>query len=1248
MPTITAIFRSRRRRRCRQSWRNTAVDVLEPRCLLAITGLAAEIETTRDDAFSTVEIQWTDSEHTLPAKYDVWLDQIVSERASNSKVYFASELLQTDERLTHSIAQPLEPGEYRVWVCRQTGLQKSAWVSHQFEVDNDGDSATPIALPIPDRPEITVIREGQGAAGQIISEGGIGWLGNSALYDVWLGKRAAAGNRSEYAQIRNVPQRSMTLNELALAARQSGRPHFSDIHSQDAFAQLETGDYELFVRGINGASDADGRWIGRGPWSSGLSFSFHRIEGSDAVPDNIRVTNEVRPTIEWDPVPHAESYLVSFWKGPDYSNHRPLSFRVYGTKFTTGSGTITAGKLTESISPGDEFFVRVRAIGSEGMLEGFRAGNYAFATISVPDTLSAAQLGRPVIGGPARLSADAMPVLRWEHSRHAATYDIWFTSLQTRRRILLVTGITENVLHLNDAVFARHADPPADGQYEFLAGTGLMDGEYRFWVRAQNPAASAGGEWSQSHDFTVDSSQISTLELFDSSVPETTPLVSPNLIEEYQNGDQKYLLVTNGLGESFGASVLARYALDDNGLPVRPVVTEPVDGTSRLQFPDLSVGKNVADMSFLDDNRLVVLSRGSNDLRIIDLATWEVISEYDLKPGAGGRAPDAMDMEILDNGQILVVFNRSNRLRVIDVDTTGQLFEVQVPGSTVSDQGFVLPAGRAMQVSAVAAGDHAFTVFLATPQIPGVVSMTYDSDARELRRATDATGIIPQVRRSEFSAPFVAGRVLSISSDSGSEATFYLSTDRNGFLTWINVKTFRFGFVDLIPFVDGATRDRKSEDFRDPDDNHVDPTRIIDLGSNNIAILNNRSPSVSLSLSLGADDRLTIDGSSTLSEAYGGAVVSSSSGSRLYTTAGIHTIVVTELYYESLRQVWTGGEQDVVVVAEPVDRATVANSNSILLEVVGRRRSLVSSSDNGIVESVFRIEDVNDEQTRFREGGGPTGSYYDSTSGRLYTAVHSYVLNADSAEKDHFLIIVDITDQTRPVQHAAYSVEADLRWYSVEMTAARLVILDRLNATTVTVSDWQTPNTATTSIVNFGQRHPGTYGRIRSGRLRTLADGTDVVLHDTTPDKVFSVFKPGDLLSGTPVATVHTNTVGQWIFDVHVFDQDRVIAVTWDAKVLILNVRTGVFETIHQLDDLAGPDLDLFGVRDTSFHNGILSVSSPAAGIVAEFRVDQFTIGTGHNVTLTRIIDAPDVVNTLLTDSGQWVVEANRIRHFRR
>ncbi len=632
-----------------------------------------------------------------------------------------------------------------------------------------------------------------------------------------------------------------------------------------------------------------------------------------------------------------------------------------------------------------------------------------------------------------------------------------------------------------------------------------------------------------------------------------------------------------------------------------------------------------------------------------------MISEYDLKPGAGGRAPDVMDMEILDNGQILVVFNRSNRLRVIDVDAAGQLFEVEVPGSSLSDQGFTLPDGRAMQVSAVAAGDHVFTVFLATPPIPGVVSMVYDPDALELRRATNASGAVPHIRRSEFSAPFVGGRVLSITSGSGSDRTVLLSTDRNGFLTWVDVETFSFGFVDLVPLIVGATRDPDSEDFRNPDDNHVDPSRIIDVGNNNIAILNNRSPSVSLSLSLDAEGGLTIDGSSTLSEAYGGTVVGTPSGLRLYTTAGggfelnrgVHTVVVTELNYDSSNRVWQGGKEDFVVVAEPGGRAAVAGNSSILLEVVGRRRSVVFSETDGVFESAFRIEDVNDERSLLGDGGDPTGIYFDPASGRLYTAVHSCQEDTSTLENRHFLTIVDITDPAVPVLHAEYSVDAGLRWYSVEMSDDRIVILDRLNAAIVTVSNWQTPITASTSHANFGERHPGTYGRIRSGRLRTLADGTDVVLHDTTPDKVLSVFRPGELLSENPVATVHTNTVGQWIFDVHVFDQDRVIAVTWDAKVLILNVRTGVIETIQQLDDLADLDLDLFGIRETSFLNGILSVSSPAAGIVAKFRVDQFTTGIGHHVTLTGIVDAPDVVNTLLTDSGQWVVEANRIRHFR-
>lgn len=132
-----------------------------------------------------------------------------------------------------------------------------------------------------------------------------------------------------------------------------------------------------------------------------------------------------------------------------------------------------------------------------------------------------------------------------------------------------------------------------------------------------------------------------------------------------------------------------------------------------------------------------------------------------------------------------------------------------------------------------------------------------------------------------------------------------------------------------------------------------------------------------------------------------------------------------------------------------------------------------------------------------------------------------------------------------------------------------------------------------------------------------------MVLHDTAPDKVFAVYEPAEILSESPVATVHTNTAGQWIYDAHVFDEDRVIAVTWDARLLILNARTGVFETIHQLDEQANVDLDLYGARETSYYNGLLSVASPGSGVVAQFQIEPYEDGVGHDVQLSNIVDAP-------------------------
>ena len=124
-----------------------------------------------------------------------------------------------------------------------------------------------------------------------------------------------------------------------------------------------------------------------------------------------------------------------------------------------------------------------------------------------------------------------------------------------------------------------------------------------------------------------------------------SPLVSPNLVQGYVEDDQQYLLITTGQGESFGASVLARYAVNDDGMPSRPVITDSDTGQKRLQFPDLPMGSNVADMAFLDNHRVVILSRGSNDLHIVDLRQWKTLSRFSLDRNSDVDSPDAIDLE---------------------------------------------------------------------------------------------------------------------------------------------------------------------------------------------------------------------------------------------------------------------------------------------------------------------------------------------------------------------------------------------------------------------------------------------------------------------------------------------------------------------------------------------------------------------------------------------------------------------------
>ena len=1214
------------------------------RRLLTVEGLQVELSTTANGNDTYATLSWQDSENSAESSFDIWIDQQLSNGRHLSKVFYDAGLSLPGSDLTRIIDQVFTPGDYTAYVRRTSADFEGDWVGQSFHVDDDNDPTTPVVLSRPGLSDVTVFRQGQAAAGQAVSEGAINWSGDSPQYEVWLGKRDDTGKARVQTIVRSLSKRSITLRELALAAKSGGVVYHGEI-PQRTQAQLETGDYQVYVRGINGAVDSDGNWVGRGPWSKAYDFTFHRIEGRDAVPDNLSATNEVRPTISWSPVPNAEAYLVNFWKGPDYHNHRPVNVRVYGTQFVAQSQTIVADNGSLTIEPGDEVYVRVRAIGSEGMMEGLRWGNFAYTVFSAPVRLDSEELTSPDILGPERSIAESMPVLRWSRGDNAATYDVWFTSVQTKRRMFTATGVPGNVLHLTPEFLARYSDIDEMPTSEFT-GSGLASGRYRFWVRSRNPAANRPGAWSAGYDFTIEPSAETIVDLFGNDDPETLPLNSANVIRTYRHNGQEHLLIANGLGESYGASVLSRYVLNDNDVPVRPVVVDPNTGQTRTEFTDLSVGSNVSDMARLGQNRLIVLSRGSNELRVVDLDQWAVLSSLELLSGNGEAAPDAIDLEVLSNGQILVVFNRSDRLRVFEVDGAGVLHEVVVPDSSPVDQGFRLRHGRAMNVTAVERDNGNYRLYLSTPGVNGTVILNYSSTALALTESPG--GDI--VSRDEASTPFVAGSLVTVANTTESVSQFYIGGDRNGFLTWINVETNQSGFIDVLPFLTCVSRDPASEHFLDPNDNQVDITEVLALGDSEIAVLNNRQRSLLLSLT-SVDGRLNATSRLTMAFAYRGAAITTSEGIQLALTSPANS----QLTITSLEE--TIEEQASAVVhplAQTIVNAVALDSGEVLVQSSDLNRYLLSETSNGrIVTTPMAAQVTADDGTVYVLTGGPIGIYSDPNSGKTYAATTASVYHVDEVEllpcqtPDITLLILDISNIEDPQIVSTAELHDVFNLYAVEMTADRVTIVDRLGSALVSIVDWDNENQRTERF-DFSSLHESGFGNSRPARTITMSDGSVVVLHDTTPDKVFSVLPSGAVSGATSVATVHAHNVGEWFYDVQKFDDDRVIGVTWDAVAVILNIRTGVFEMVQRLNDFDGLQTTLYGARSIAFRGDTLAVSSPAGGVVAEFQITSNDSRTAFSADLIRLNRSPDSVSTLLTHDATWLIEAGRIRKIAR
>lgn len=389
----------RRRQRAVTTEPRRSAECLEARVLPAIAGFS--VASNPSDTFERFQVtfSWNDDAVSSDTSYEVWVDQVVASGTRISRILYTDDIGGGANTTDFQAQQDFDPGNYIAWVRKHDPTPTGPWVRLSFEVDDDGDPETALLnSDPPSRSTISVIRPGQGSTGQTLTESKVGWVGDELLYDVWLNKQTPSGTWNPYSLLRNVPSRDISYRHLAAAANGNQFSFFGQV-DKDGLQQLETGDYRIFVRGVNAATDQNGNWVGRGPWSAGGDFSFNRIEGADAAPNNLTVTSELRPTVSWDAVEGAEAYTLSFWKGPDYANHAQIYLRINGTSYTPSSTTLHDNNNRVTLEPGDEFFVKVRAIGQDGSHLGFETGNFSSATVTIPQSVTATNLPAPNITG---------------------------------------------------------------------------------------------------------------------------------------------------------------------------------------------------------------------------------------------------------------------------------------------------------------------------------------------------------------------------------------------------------------------------------------------------------------------------------------------------------------------------------------------------------------------------------------------------------------------------------------------------------------------------------------------------------------------------------------------------------------------------------------------------------------------------------------------------------------------------------
>ena len=630
------------------------------------------------------------------------------------------------------------------------------------------------------------------------------------------------------------------------------------------------------------------------------------------------------------------------------------------------------------------------------------------------------------------------------------------------------------------------------------------------------------------------------------------------------------------------------------------------------------------------------LSRGSAELHHVDLSSWQVTSTLSLTAGGSDQFDDAINLEVLDNGQVLVVFNRYDRLRVFEVTgNSSQITEVDVRSSAAAAQGFDLPLGRGVQLSAVAQAAGKYRLFMATPGIHAVTVHDYDPIARTLVVVRDTTSAEIVISRSRFSNPFYGGHLKTPGTQ-----TFYFSTDRNGFLTWVNTQTLQSGFIDLADALPDVSRNSLDAGFANPNDNSFDSVRVIDVDDSHIAVLNNRQASVLLRLEANPDGVVTVAGTSVLPPAVGGSAVTVESGIKLIGTIvgsfspNMQTsgLVVNHLQTRDAAGTLESTGFDEVITAIPVLQIATIQDN-LVVEYSGEARSLIQVGTNGTrlqeipLPTSFRSAD----STEFTLSVGATFTYQDTVTGKSYRMVTAKRADTIDRSNQH-LLILNISDIQNIQLVGHYDVQQLARIRTGTASANEIILLDRLGGEMLTIANWQTPQNAEISVYQFHQERIREFGESRPAHVVIMPDGTRVTMHDTTPDRGVSVFDADKPMRDQQLARFHANNTGSFSFDLQVFDQDRLVAVTYSGEVVIQNIRTGIIEADQHLSDTDGVAVNVAATENFSYRSGTLLVNTPSTQTVGVYHVDHN--GAAAPASPLRVFRLADVVMTAVDSSG--------------